>query len=78
MKKAEFETTIKEELSHIDTDIKNTPQKRLRYCYNVKRRGRMDLSKEVVLKACIDAIKKQDPKFEPKFDKDFFKLEESK
>ena len=77
MKKAEFETTIKEELSHIETDIKNSPQRRLRYCYNVKRRERMDLTKEVVLKASIDAVKKQDPNFEPKFDKYFFRMEES-
>jgi len=75
MKKVEFEAIIKEELNHIDTDIRNSPQRRLRYCYNVKRRERMDLPKEVVLKACIDAVKKQDPNFEPKFDKDFFKLE---
>lgn len=74
MKKDEFEAQIKEEMNHISTDIRRSPQRRLRYVYNIKRRERMDLAKEVVLKACIDAVKKQDPNFEPKYDKEFFKI----
>ncbi len=72
MKREELESQLKEELNHIPEDIRLSSQRLLRYAYNVKRRERMDVSKEVVLKACVDSVKKQDPFFEPKYDKEFF------
>ena len=74
MKKEILDSTIKEEMRHIPTDTRRSSQRLLRWVYPSKRRERMDLPKEVVLSGCIEAVKKQDPSFEPQYDKEFFRI----
>lgn len=74
MKRDVMNAKIKEELDRIPKDIKGSSQMILRMAYRVARSARMDQPKEVALKSAIEAVKKQDPNFEPKYDREYFKV----
>jgi len=70
---------VKEELRHIPRGEKRSLQNYLRFFYNALRRHHMaktDKIKEDTLKEAILSLKKINQKFHPKYDKEFFKIEE--
>jgi hypothetical protein len=76
MKREEMARIVKSELEHIPKGSKGSTQNRLRLYYNAWRRR--DLlrrkSKEETLEEAIKMLKKNYPNFNPKFDRNFFKM----
>ena len=78
MKREEMTKIVKSELKHIPKGSKGSVQNRLRIYYNAWRRRDLlsGKSKEQTLEEAIKKLKEDYPDFEPKFDRDFFKIPE--
>lgn len=76
----EMREKVQRELSHIPRG--NEPQNFLRLYYqnlrmsSLGRKAKSDKTKEDVLKEAIDAVQKEYPDFAPRFERDFFKIDE--
>ena len=75
----EIRDRVKLELEHIPRGLRGSSQNELRMVYwmrrqhSLGRKGNKE-SKEATLLKSIETVKKYNPDFKPKFDKDFFKL----
>lgn len=72
---------VKKELEHIPRGVKGSSQNLLRSAYWMKRMNSLGKdpkykSKEEVLKASINTIKRRSPSFTPEYDTEFFELKE--
>jgi hypothetical protein len=67
---------VKRELKHIPRGEKGSLQNFLRFSFNALRRKHLTLRKtrDETLKELIEKIKKANPDFIPKYDKDYFKI----
>lgn len=76
MKREEMTRIVKSELEHIPKGPRGSAQNRLRIYYNAWRRRDLlrGRSKEETLKDVIEMLKRSYPDFDPKFDRNFFKM----
>ena len=67
---------VSTELEHIPKN--ESPQKLLRFLYNMLRRNHLSISentpKERTLLECINKVKEKNPNFQPEYDTTFFKF----
>ena len=78
MKREEMTRIVKSELEHIPKGSKGSVQNRLRIYYNAWRRRDLlrGKSKEETLEEAIKMLREDYPDFNPRFDRDFFKIPE--
>jgi len=72
---------LEEELKHISKGDEGSPQKYLRlYYYMLRSHDILETkrTKEETLKAAINLVKKDHPKFKPEFNREFFDIPESR
>lgn len=76
MNREEINRIIKFELEYIPKGPEGSLQNKLRFYYVAYRRIGISkgISRDECLKEAIDKIKKEHPKFNPKFDREFFKI----
>ena len=76
MKREEMTKIVKSELEHIPKGPRGSTQNRLRIYYNAWRRRDLlkGKSKEQTLEEAIKMLKEEYPDFNPRFDRDFFKI----
>ena len=78
MKREEMTRIVKSELEHIPKGSKGSTQNRLRIYYNAWRRRDLlrGKSKEQTLEEAIKMLREDYPDFNPRFDRDFFRIPE--
>ena len=78
MKRGEMTRIVKSELDHIPKGPRGSTQNKLRIFYNAWRRRDLlrGKSKEETLEDVIRKIKEDYPSFDPRFDRDFFRMPE--
>lgn len=76
MKREEMDKIIRFELGYVPMGSKGSTQNKLRFYYNAyRRRGLAEgRSREESLKDAIDKVREGDPGFDPRFDRDFFRI----
>ncbi len=67
---------VNEELTHIPKVYGDYRQAELRMVYNSSRRNRLKIgkSKEETLLFCIEHLKKDNPSWQPSYDRNFFNI----
>lgn len=75
MKRAEMTNILKSELKHIPKGSRGSTQNKLRIYYNAWRRRDLPKgkSKEETLEEAVEMLKEDDPEFNPRFDREFFR-----
>lgn len=78
MKRGEMTRIVKSELDHIPKGPRGSPQNKLRIYYNAWRRRDLlrGKSKEETLEDVMRKFKEEYPSFDPRFDRDFFRMPE--
>jgi len=78
MKRGEMTRIVKSELDHIPKGPRGSTQNKLRIYYNAWRRRDLlrGKSKEETLEDVIRKFKEDYPSFDPRFDRDFFRMPE--
>ena len=78
MKREEMTKIVKSELEHIPKGSRGSTQNKLRIYYNAWRRRDLlrGKSKEQTLEEAIKMLREDYPDFNPRFDRDFFKIPE--
>ncbi|MHB8546554.1 MAG: hypothetical protein ACYDAJ_07305 [Nitrosotalea sp.] len=76
MKNEEMIKLIDDELMHIPKVYDSITQAQLRSTYNMSRRHDLTVgkTKEETLASCIESLKKDNPSWEPSYDKNFFNI----
>lgn len=77
MKREEMTKLVNDELTHIPKVYGSITQAELRAIYNMSRRHNLTVgkTKEDTLLSCIELLKKDDPSWQPTFDKNFFNVQ---